>query len=504
MERIQLPKKSLKGLQQLLVDIPAAAERQLVSVELPAEQGPRAPVMFDVGILLRASNALKAIRILCAEAHWEFAVATVRQLFELVINLEHLAAQADREAAIFRYAKYGLLQTVRHQQLDLLYQHKTGRQIDTQRLALLEQMLEQTFPEFRSVGRTGDVHFAKSWSGHDARYLAERSRHPLRADQYDLLYASRSEQTHAAPAALIETMFPRGLSPEQIIAGDLVRIVETITMAITLFLELCVAAPGAAGRGEPAHRVADEDDRRGAQARRARSAVRRRRQGRVAIPPPDIFTPRVAMVGRTGAERDRTRSGPAACDDNVVVVGRQQAIEDGLYEKWRAWIERVYDETVTLFAYRSFYRGVAEMTQANEEIPPSSLFDALGAWYATTQAMGVRRQTDVGADALSLAKLLTNMADHPEVMTRSRFLSLWGDEEHWQRRGPAEIGSSTDPSTSSNVVSVTTSVNCAAAAAAPAQQLSPLVPRRLYSASPARPGLQPGRLSQLPCDLHRP
>ncbi len=114
---------------------------------------------------------------------------------------------------------------------------------------------------------------------------------------------------------------------------------------------------------------------------------------------------------------------------------RQQAIEDGLYEKWKAWIERVYDETVTLFAYRSFYRGVAEMTQANDEIPPSSFLDALGAWYATTQAMGVRRQTDVGGDAVSLATLLTNMADHPQVMTRGRFLSLWGDEEHWQQRG---------------------------------------------------------------------
>ena len=65
----------------------------------------------------------------------------------------------------------------------------------------------------------------------------------MRADQYDLLYASWSEQTHAAPAALIETMFPRGLSPEQIIAGDLVRIVETITMAITLFLELWASLP---------------------------------------------------------------------------------------------------------------------------------------------------------------------------------------------------------------------------------------------------------------------
>jgi hypothetical protein len=114
---------------------------------------------------------------------------------------------------------------------------------------------------------------------------------------------------------------------------------------------------------------------------------------------------------------------------------RQADIEEALYEKWHEWIERIYDEVVTLFAYRSYYRGLAEMTQANGAIPASSFFDALGAWYGVTQAMGVRRQTDVGGDAVSLAKLLSNMAAHPQVMTRDRFLTLWGDEGHSQRMG---------------------------------------------------------------------
>lgn len=115
-------------------------------------------------------------------------------------------------------------------------------------------------------------------------------------------------------------------------------------------------------------------------------------------------------------------------------IGRQ-AVNDGLFEKWQAWIERIYDEVVTLFAYRSFYRGLAEMTQANGAIPASSFFDALGAWYGVTQAMGVRRQTDTSSDGVSLAKLLDSMAAHPQVMTRERYLTLWGDRGHWQRRG---------------------------------------------------------------------
>ena len=50
-------------------------------------------------------------------------------------------------------------------------------------------------------------------------------------------------------------------------------------------------------------------------------------------------------------------------------MGRQAEIDDKLFEKWQAWIERIYNEVVTLFSYRSFYRGLAEMTQANGGIP---------------------------------------------------------------------------------------------------------------------------------------
>ncbi len=93
---------------------------------------------------------------------------------------------------------------------------------------------------------------------------------------------------------------------------------------------------------------------------------------------------------------------------------RQRQIEEGLLEKWTAWIERVYEETVALFAYRSFYRGLTEMTQASDAIPPSSFFDALGAWYATTQVM------------LSVGKLSF-------IRTPCRFRSCW---RRWLRTPP--------------------------------------------------------------------
>ena len=242
MERIRPPKKELRKLLQLLVAIPAAAEVAVAGQPLPKGEKAQRLMMFDAGVFNRACNSLKVVRLLCAELHWEFAVTAVRQLFELVVNLEYLAAQPDREAAVFRYSKYGLLQLVQKQRLELLYQQKTGRPIDEKRLASLEQMLDQTFPEFRRVGRTGHVHFLKSWTGLTTRSLAEKSSHRLRKDQWAGLYSAWSEQTHAAPAVLLGTMLP-GATVETVVAQDLTESVQAITMAITLFFELWLLLP---------------------------------------------------------------------------------------------------------------------------------------------------------------------------------------------------------------------------------------------------------------------
>lgn len=242
-QRLGPPRTRLRGLLQLLIDVPRTAESAMLTIEIPEQEAEKHLVMFDASVLLRASNALKAVRLLCEEAHWEFAAPILRQLFELVINMEYLATQPDREAAIFRYSKYGLLQEVRHQYRTLLYDEKTGRAIDTQRLAVLEQMLERTFPEFRRVSAQGTVHWLPSWSGHSARYLAEKSTHRLRLDQYELLFSTWSEQAHGAPVALMDSLFPGGLPPEQIVASDDAEIIQTVTMAITLFLELWMMLP---------------------------------------------------------------------------------------------------------------------------------------------------------------------------------------------------------------------------------------------------------------------
>jgi hypothetical protein len=73
-------------------------------------------------------------------------------------------------------------------------------------------------------------------------------------------------------------------------------------------------------------------------------------------------------------------------------VPRQRQIDDEFFEKWKAWIDRIYDGTVTLFAFRSFYQGLAEITQTNGQIWVA--FSAM-ARSVCTELRGLRASGDI-------------------------------------------------------------------------------------------------------------
>lgn len=116
------------------------------------------------------------------------------------------------------------------------------------------------------------------------------------------------------------------------------------------------------------------------------------------------------------------------CDGSAVTP-------DERYQQWLEWFKQIRNETHTIFLYRDYWRGLAEMTQANPDIPPSSIFPALDVWYVAVQATSVRRQLDRDRRAVSFANLLADMAEHPEVMTRSRHVTLWGKDELFRHEG---------------------------------------------------------------------
>jgi hypothetical protein len=73
------------------------------------------------------------------------------------------------------------------------------------------------------------------------------------------------------------------------------------------------------------------------------------------------------------------------------------------------------------------------MTQA-AALPASSIFDAFAVWYATTQAVAVRRQLDRHRRVISLRRLLDEIATHPHVASRARHVARWmeGDGDQFE------------------------------------------------------------------------
>lgn len=236
-------KTRMKSLFRLLADVTGCSDRALAAATHPQREPEKHLFRFDVAVLMRGLNALKSVGLLCEEAHWESASGILRQLFELVVNMEHLGELPDREAAVLRYANYGLMQQIEFKLSHARYGQVTGRDVPSDYVESLERMLAETFPEFRPVV-DGKLRKQPSWSGHNVSYLATKSSNSMRKNQYDMLFRMWSEQMHGAPAALLDDMVATR-SVSKIIAEEDVRIAETMTMALSLFVELWMLLPHA-------------------------------------------------------------------------------------------------------------------------------------------------------------------------------------------------------------------------------------------------------------------
>ncbi|MCX4861228.1 DUF5677 domain-containing protein [Streptomyces canus] len=237
------PKVRLKPLFKLFNDVTGTADRLVYGTPLHSDQQ---LVRFDAEVLVRGINSLKAARILMEQGHWEHAVGVTRQLFELLINMEHLGTMEDREAATLLYLRFGALQVALGHRRDIEYNQQKGRPIDAHRLAFLEKVLDTQFSDFKGRPKhDGTETWVPSWSKKNAKTLAELSPSKMRMHQYQYLYAAWSEQAHATPSSLIDNVFREAGDGwvDEVIESDDKKIIETSAMALVLFLELWDALP---------------------------------------------------------------------------------------------------------------------------------------------------------------------------------------------------------------------------------------------------------------------
>ena len=98
------------------------------------------------------------------------------------------------------------------------------------------------FDQFRHKPKSnGDPNWASSWNSKSARDMSEASPDKMRTKQYKVLFSAWSEQAHGTPGAVIGQMMREDMrAVDSVRAREEVvtRSMETLAMALTLFVEL--------------------------------------------------------------------------------------------------------------------------------------------------------------------------------------------------------------------------------------------------------------------------
>jgi hypothetical protein len=104
------------------------------------------------------------------------------------------------------------------------------------------------------------------------------------------------------------------------------------------------------------------------------------------------------------------------------LAGFQVSTEAG----WDVWLSTIHDELQGLLVNRHIFREVQGIIQANPKIQlASSFYQWMGNTYATAAVIGVRRQLDKDPNSISFARLLSEVAANPQVISRERYVGFY-------------------------------------------------------------------------------
>ena len=84
---------------------------------------------------------------------------------------------------------------------------------------------------------------------------------------------------------------------------------------------------------------------------------------------------------------------------------------------------------------------VQKILRANPEVAaiPSVFYEWQAQLFAGSTVLGVRRQVDRGMDTISLFRLISLLRDHPKILSREYYMSLYDPDAFSQQRAAANF-----------------------------------------------------------------
>ncbi len=103
--------------------------------------------------------------------------------------------------------------------------------------------------------------------------------------------------------------------------------------------------------------------------------------------------------------------------------------DDERFKKWGEWIMVIDEDVENAILSRHIRQEVAAIIDTNPRIQrPSSFYEWMAAVYSDSGLMAVRRQLDKDPQSISLARLLSEIATYPRVLSRARFVGMYKPE----------------------------------------------------------------------------
>lgn len=102
---------------------------------------------------------------------------------------------------------------------------------------------------------------------------------------------------------------------------------------------------------------------------------------------------------------------------------------DQKYQKWRKWINAIYEELQGALIQRHIFWEVQKIIKSNPKIQtPSAFYGFLGNAYSSLGLTAIRRLTKSQRDSVSLTGLLKEVRESPEIMSEERYAALFSTD----------------------------------------------------------------------------